>query len=720
MKKLLSIALLFPLLSIAQKKQITLDDIYKTGTFRAESVPGFQSMNDGKYYMEAYSNGILKKLFVTGETVDTILKAQDVKDESLSQIPINDIEWNTDEKKVLIFTDKESIYRRSNKSIVYSYNLETKKTMKVDDEKILHPTYSPDGCKVAFVKNNNLYLKDLLSNKTTQISNDGEWNKVINGNCDWVYEEEFGFTKAFQWSKNGNYIAYYKFNESKVPEYSMTMFKDLYPNEYSYKYPKAGEVNSIIEIHIFNVANGKDILADIGTETDIYIPRIKWTEDDTKLGIAWLNRLQNHLKWLSADANTGATNTIYDETNKCYVEVEDELKFLKDGKHFITCSEKDGFKQLYLFKLDGTQVAQLTTGNYDIDAIQGINENAKTIYYTAAYPTPMERQLFQVSYVGKKTAPKLLTKGPGLHKINMNNDYSYFVDNYSTINKPPIIAIYDIQGKLIKTLKDNQKLINKMNEYAIGNVELIQIPNTKGDTLNGWMLKPADFDSSKKYPVLFCNYGGPGSQQVADKWGAVTFWHQYLSQNGYIVACVDNTGTGFRGEAFKKKTYLQLGKYEIEDQIDAAKYLGTLPYVDKSRIGHWGWSYGGFMSSLAITKGADVYKMAIAVAPVTNWRYYDNIYTERFMRTPQENAKGYDENSPLNFTKKIKGKFLILHGTGDDNVHFQNSVMMVEKMIQNNIDFESGYYPNKAHGISGGNTTYHIYKKMTDFIFKNL
>lgn len=720
MKPSLFIIILFPLLSIGQKKQITLEDIYKTGSFRAETVTGFQIMNDGKYYMEEYKDGILKKLFVTGEIIDTILKAEDVKDERSVQIPIGDIEWNANENKILIFTDKESIYRRSDKSTVYAYDLTTKKTIKVDEEKVLHATYSPDGNKVAFVKNNNLFVKDILNNKTTQITKDGEWNKVINGNCDWVYEEEFEFTKAFQWSKNGTYLAYYKFNETKVPEYSMTMFKDLYPTAYTYKYPKAGEANSMIEIHIFNVATEKDILAEIGAETDIYIPRIKWTEDDTKLGIAWLNRLQNHLKWLSADANTGQTKLIYEETNKWYVEINDDLTFLSDRQHFIISSEKDGYKQLYLFKLDGTQVAQLTNGNFDVDAVQGINENTKTIYYTAAYPTPMQRQLFQVGYTGKSIMAKQITKGSGMHRISMNTDLGYFVDNYSTTNTPPVIAIYDIKGKLIKTLKDNQKLINKINEYAIGNIAFIKIPNTKGDTLNGWLLKPADFDSTKKYPVLFCNYGGPGSQQVADRWGAVSFWHQYLAQNGYIIACVDNTGTGFRGEAFKKKTYLQLGKYEIEDQIDAAKFLGSLPYIDNSRIGHWGWSYGGFMSSLAITKGADIYKMAIAVAPVTNWRYYDNIYTERFMRTPQENAKGYDENSPLNFTKKIKGKFLILHGTGDDNVHFQNSVMMVEKMIQNNIDFESGYYPNKAHGISGGNSTYHIYKKMTDFIFKNL
>ena len=720
MRKMMVALLLVPFFTFAQGKKITFDDIYKLGTFKSEGVPGFHSMNNGKFYTEAAKEGLLKNDFISGETVETLINASDVKDEKGNPLSLSDIEWNNDEKKTLIFTNSEKIYRRSRKAIVYAYDLQTKQSVKVDEEKILHATYSPTADKVAFVKNNNLYYKNLVDGKTTQVTNDGEWNKIINGNADWVYEEEFSFTKAFQWSKNGTYIAYYKFNESKVPEFSMTMYDSLYPSIYSYKYPKAGETNSIIEIHVYNVATGKDVKVDLGQETDIYIPRIKWTEDDNKLGIAWLNRLQNHLKWMTADAATGATTTFYDETNKYYVEINDDLKFLKDGKHFITTSEKSGFNHIYLYNMDGTAVSQLTSGNYDIDNIAGVDEKNKTVYYSAAYHSPMDRQLFAVKYSGKAAKPIQVSTGAGTHKIDFNSDFSYYVDTYSDINTPPVIAVYNTKGKPVKTLVDNTALKNTMAQYAVGKVTFMKVPNSKGDSLNAWMLKPADFDANKKYPVLFCNYGGPGSQQVTDKWGSVSFWHQYLAQNGYIIVSVDNTGTGFRGEDFKKKTYLQLGKLEIEDQIDVAKYLGTLSYIDKKRIGHWGWSYGGFMSSLAITKGADVFKAAVAVAPVTSWRFYDDIYTERFMRTPQENPKGYDDNSPLNFTDKIKGKFLIIHGTGDDNVHFQNSVMMIDKMIQNNIDFESAYYPNKNHSISGGNTTYHIYKKMTDFIFKNL
>jgi dipeptidyl-peptidase-4 len=497
------------------------------------------------------------------------------------------------------------------------------------------------------------------------------------------------------------------------------MFNQLYPTQYSYKYPKAGEANSAISIHIYNVATGKDVTVNTGKENDIYIPRIKWTEDNNKLAVAWLNRLQNHLQWQAADANSGNTSVMYDETNKYYVEINDDLKFLVDGKHYITTSERDGYKQIYLYQMNGTLQAQLTKGSYDVDNVLGVDEKKQIVYYTAAY-SPMDRQLFSITYNSSNTAPKQITKGAGFHVIDMNNDLTYYVDTYSDINNPPQIAIYDITGTQVKILKDNVALKRRLDEYALGKTAFIKVPNSKGDTLNGWMLKPANFDSTKKYPVLFCNYGGPGSQQVTNKWGTTSFWHQYLAQNGYIIVSIDNTGTGFRGEAFKKKTYLRLGQLEIEDQIDAAKYLGNQSFIDRNRIGHWGWSYGGFMSSLAITKGAEVFKAAVAVAPVTSWRFYDNIYTERFMRTPQENPEGYDENSPLNFTNKIKGKFLIIHGTADDNVHFQNSTMMIDKMIENNIEFESGYYPNKNHSISGGNTTYHIYKKMTDFIFKNL
>ncbi|MBS1655367.1 MAG: DPP IV N-terminal domain-containing protein, partial [Bacteroidetes bacterium] len=581
------------------------------------------------------------------------------------------------------------------------------------------------GSKVAYVKDNNLYIYDISSNSTKAVTTDGKWNYIINGNCDWVYEEEFSFTRAFDWSPKGDYLAYYRFDESKVKEYDITMYDNKYNKQYTYKYPKAGEDNSKVEIHIYNVTNGNDVKADY-EQGDIYIPRIKWTQDDNDLVVYWMNRHQDNLKLLNTNPATGASNLLYEEKNKYYIDITDDWWFLKDGKNYLFTSEMNGSQQLYLYSLDGKTKTQVTKSNYEVTDVNGVDEKNKMIYYTVAWPTPMDRTVFVTDFMGKKTTQ--LTSAGGWHRIELNDDFTKFYDYWSDLNTPQIVSLYNIEkdkkkgivAKLDKVVNDNAKLKAKMDEYEIGKAEFIRVPNSKGDTLNGWMLKPYNFDPSKKYPVLFCNYGGPGSQQVANRFGAVSFWHQMMADKGFIIVSVDNTGTGFRGEEFKKKTYLQLGKYEIEDQIDAAKYMASMPFVDGSNIGHWGWSFGGFMSSLAITKGADVFHAAVAVAPVTSWRFYDNIYTERYMRTPQENPKGYDDNSPINHVDKIKGKFLIIHGTGDDNVHFQNSVEMIQAMIDHNIDFESAYYPNKNHSISGGNTSFHLWSKMTNWILANL
>ena len=723
MKKVVYLLLLLPFITQAQK-QITLEDVYKKGTFKAESVQGFNSMKDGRFYVELTDDGLVKKSFETGNTVETLIKKDAVKDEKGSTLELYDIEWSDDEKQILIFKNRESIYRRSSKAIVYVYDLATKKTSLIDKEKILHATFSPDGKKVAFVKSNNLYVKTLSTNKTTQVTTDGKWNHIINGNCDWVYEEEFEFTRAFEWSKNSNYIAYYRFDESKVPTYAFAIYDSLYPTQYTYKYPKAGEPNSIIDIYVYNTTTAKKTKVNIGTEKDIYIPRIKWIAGTNNLCVYWMNRLQNNLKLLKADANTGAASAFYNETNKSYVEINDNIYFFEDGNRFLITSEKNGFNDLFLGNIKTGETKQLLNEKYEVVDLYGVNEKTNEAYFSTAY---MVKNRMPAVYNFNTNTLKPLREKEGTHKLAFNNDFTYFVDYYSTASNPTIISLHKTSDVISnsndvgKILKDNTALKRKITEeYQLPEPTFQMMKNSDGTELCSWMLKPKNFDDTKKYPVLFCNYGGPGSQQVANRWGAISMWHQYLAQQGYIVVCVDNTGTGFRGEDFKKKTYLQLGKYEIQDQIDVAKYLATLPYVDASRIGHWGWSFGGFMSSLAITKGADIFKTAVAVAPVTSWRYYDNIYTERYMRTPKENKAGYDENAPLNFAKNIKGKYLIIHGTADDNVHFQNSTMMVNEMIKKNIEFESGYYPNRNHGIYGDNATFHIYNKMTKFILQNL
>lgn len=706
MRKLLFVLFLLPLAAAAQQKQITLEDIYKKGTFRGEYVaPDFGKKN-----------------------TDPEINPAELKDKNGQPIgkPGDIIYSSTYPNTVLLRMDVEPIYRHSSKAIVYLYDAASKKLAKLADEKVLHPTLSPDGSKVAYVKDNNLYYYDIATGTSKAVTTDGKWNYVINGNCDWVYEEEFSFTQAYQWSPKGNYIAYYRFDESGVKEYNMTIFDSTHNKDYRYKYPKAGDDNSKVEIHIYDLATGKDVKAQY-EQGDIYIPRIKWTQDNNKLVVFWLNRHQNDLKLLATDAATGASNLLYEEKNKYYVEITDDWLFTKDGKSFLFTSEMDGHTHVYLYSLDGKTKTQLTKGNFDVTEINGIDEANKRLYYTAASPRPMDRNLFVTDFSGKKSFP--LTKGEGWNRIVMNDDFTQFYDYRSDINTPQVVTLNDIvaskkeiSSKLVKTVSESAAYKAKIADFALSKAEFVRIPNSKGDTLNGWMLKPVNFDPAKKYPVLFCNYGGPGSQQVANRFGAVSPWHQMLAEKGFIVMSVDNTGTGYRGEEFKKKTYLQLGKFEIEDQIDAAKWAGNLPFVDKNNIGHWGWSFGGFMSSLAITKGSEVFSAAVAVAPVTNWRFYDNIYTERFMRTPQENAKGYDDNSPINFTNRIKGKYLLIHGTADDNVHFQNATQMVSALVKSNIDFESAYYPNKNHGISGGldNTSFHLWSKMTNWILDNM
>jgi len=443
--------------------------------------------------------------------------------------------------------------------------------------------------------------------------------------------------------------------------------------------------------------------------------------------VFWMNRLQNQLKLLLTDPASGASATLYDEKNKYYIDITDDWMFLKDGKNYLFTSEMNGYNQLYVYSFDGKKKVQVNKMKYDLSDINGVDEKNKLVYYTLAYPTPVDRNLFVSDFEGKKTTQ--LTTGNGTHRVVLNSDFTQFYDYYSTITTPQIVTLFNVTNNKGTVTSVKNKVINESNKlkeviagFDLSTPELIKVPNSKGDTLNGWMLKPANFEASKKYPVLFCNYGGPGSQQVANRFGAVSYWHQMLAQKGFIVVSVDNTGTGYRGEEFKKKTYLQLGKFEIEDQIDAAKWMAKMPFVDAKNIGHYGWSYGGFMSSLAITKGADAFTAAVAVAPVTSWRYYDNIYTERYMRTPKENAKGYDENAPINYVDKIRGKYLLIHGSADDNVHFQNSVQMVTALVKANVDFETMYYPNKNHGIGGqaDNTTYHLWTKMTNWIIENL
>ncbi len=702
-------------------KQITLDDLWKNNTFRVKDVPGFRAMKDGMHYTQIDREGTHQ--YIRIYNLETGVQEKTLFDNGLqklggTELNIDEYVFSKDEQKMLLFTESENIYRRSVLHIVYVYDIAAGTVKLVDNEKVLHATFSPDGTKVAYVKGNNLYYKDLVNDNVVQVTRDGEKNKIINGNCDWVYEEEFQFTRAFDWSRDGANIAYYRFDESLVPEYTIAKYTGLYPEQYTYKYPKAGERNSVVQIKIFNVSNGNTITADIGKETDQYIPRIKWTEDASKLCIYRLNRLQNNLELLLASAVDGASTVIYTDKNKWYINIDDEITFLPDGNSMIIRSERNGYSHLYNHDWKANETKDLTDGNFDVDALVGIDIARKLVYYTAAETSPLERNLYVVEWSGKKK--KCITPEKGTHSITPCEGYNYFIDKYSQLNKVPVYYLRNAKGEIKRTLEDNKALEDKMKEYALGDIRFMQIKGVS-EMLNAWVIVPPGFDSTKKYPVLMYQYSGPGSQEVADRFPLGNyFWHQMLAQKGYIVVCADGTGTGFRGEEFRKKTYLALGKLESDDQVAVAKELGKLPYVDKSRIGIWGWSYGGFMSATCILKGNDVFKTAIAVAPVTNWRFYDNIYTERYMRTPQENAKGYDENAPEKMAAGLKGNLLVIHGTADDNVHFQNSVMLTTALIKADKEFDSEYYPDKAHGISGGNTRHQLYKRMTEYILKNL
>lgn len=699
------------------KKEITLEDIFKNQTFRQDAVTGFRSMKDGRYYVEINDKGDLQKIrFKDGgvEEVITNMKKLVFGSDSLK---IDDYAFNADETKLMLFTESESIYRHSALHQVYVLDIASGEIQQVDKEKVLHATFSPNSKDVAYIRNNNIYVLNLESNKLSAVTSDGNYN-IINGNCDWVYEEEFGFTKAFVWSEDGSFLSYYRFDQTQVPEYNFAQYDKLYPTDYRYKYPKAGEKNSVVEIHSYYLKSGKTVTHDIGTNTDIYIPRIKINSAKNTLIIYRLNRLQNHLELFEADA-TGGTRVIYSEKNERYVSVDDGIHFLEKENAFIYTSERDGYKHLYLHDIESNTSAQLTKGKWEVVSFAGVDEARNLIYFTSTMASPLDRNLFSIKLNGEGLT--CITPAKGWNDCYLSNDFSFFMKKYSFANQPPVFSICDRNGKEVRLLKQNESLQKTMKAYDLAKQEFIEIPTSNGVKLNGWILKPTSFDPNKKYPVLMYQYSGPGSQEVKNQFGGRDFWwYQLLAQKGYITVCVDGTGTGSRGEEFKKKTYLQLGKYESDDQIAAANYLKTLPFIDAQRIGIWGWSYGGFMSATCLFKAPEVFKMAIAVAPVTNWRYYDNIYTERYMRTPQENAAGYDNNSPINMVKNLKGKFLLVHGTSDDNVHVQNSLMMIDELVKNNKDFDSEMYPNKNHGISGGSTRLQLYRKMTNFILDNL
>jgi dipeptidyl-peptidase-4 len=722
-------------------EQITNELIWDRDSeeFDSKPVASVNSMNNGTHFtkLDDVKDGkkkykVLNKYSyanyqLVGEVANpTKIK---VKGDDSDKVFFRDYSFNKDETKLLLSTEIEPIYRRSYYAHYYIYDIKTKECTPLSDQskgKQVLAEFSPDGSKVAFVRKNNIFIRDLITGIETQVTYDGKRNEVINGSTDWVYEEEFAIAKGFYWSEKGSKIAFYKFDERKVKEFQMAFYGSLYPYQYTFKYPKAGEDNSEIAIWVYNLNTKKSVACDLGSNRDIYFPRIKWTQDDNKLCILRMNRLQNKLEYLvsdyTPDRNPAATvipKVIYEETSDTYVEIDDNLIFLDNGKGFIRTSEKDGYNHIYLINMEGNS-QQITKGEWDVVEFKGLDQKKGIIYYTSAEVSPTQQHLYSIKLNG--SSKKKLSTRDGHNDAKFSKGFKYFINYQSDANTPEYVSLHLANGKEVLELEDNKALKTRMAKYALGKKEFFTFKTVDGQLLNGWMIKPANFDPAKAggYPVFMNVYGGPGHNTVNDSWDRDFFWHQLLTQHGYIVVSVDPRGTMYRGAKFKKSTYLQLGKLETEDFIEAAKYLGSLKYVDKKRIGIQGWSYGGYMSSLCMTKGADYFKAGIAVAPVTNWRYYDNIYTERFMRKPQDNASGYDDNSPINHVQKLKGPYLLVHGSADDNVHYQNTMEMINALVAANKQFDMFIYPNRNHSIYGQNARLHLFTKMLNFIETNL
>lgn len=710
----------FPTLT-AQQKNITLEEIW-SGAFRTQGLDVLRSLNNGKEYAvlnydrQSKSSTVDVYDYKSGQKVRTLLNSKD-----LSGIDfVISYEFNKDESKILFSTELDQVYRRSSLGTYYVYDIKTKAIKLVSTNKIQEPTFSNDGSKIAYGFENNLYIKDLKTEETKQITKDGKKNSIINGITDWVYEEEFAFVRAFDWSLNGDKLAYIKFDETEVPQFNMDIYgNELYPSADTFKYPKAGENNSKVSLQLYDLGSGKTSEVNLSQYNNYYIPRLLWTKDNNILSVQLTNRHQNVIDLVFVNASNTTSKLILAEKDEAYVDVTDNLTFLNNNTFFWT-SEKDGWNHIYQYDKNGKQLSQVTKGAWEVTRFYGFDQNTGRVYYQSTENGNINRDVYSILPSGKNKAR--LTQLTGTNSADFSADYSYFINTFSNATTPQVYTLHEAKtGNSLREIKNNTDLKSKLSSYKISPKEFSTI-KINGEDLNMYMIKPLDFDETKEYPMFMYQYSGPGSQNVSNSWmGTNDYWHEMLAnQHNIIVVCIDGRGTGFKGRDFKKMTQKELGKYEVEDQIAAAKKLGELSYIDAARTGIWGWSYGGFMSSNALFQAPETFEMAIAVAPVTSWRFYDTIYTERYMQTPQENPSGYDENSPNSHVNGLQGKFLLVHGSSDDNVHVQNTMRLVEALVQANKQFDWRIYPDKNHGIYGGNTRLHLYTLMTNYIKNNL
>ena len=704
------------------------------GTFRSDYIYEMNMLADGVSYAQIdYRNARILKFDVkTGEQTGVLFDANQLSGDLKNTLSdIDAYEMSPDGKKMLLQLNTSYIYRRSFKADFYVYDIASKDIILLSKNGPLqNPVWSPKGDKLAFVRDNNIFLFDLKNSTETQITDDGEKNKIINGIPDWVYEEEFGFSNAMTFSADGKKICYLKFDESMVKMYPLQFFAgdkpkyeqyDVYPGAYEYKYPKAGEENSKCSAWAYDIASATTNKINLPYIEDGYIPRILQPNDFDKVVFFTMNRHQDELNIVAWNPKADSYQTLLTEKVDKYVKEEamEQIKFTK--KHIVVPSDRDGFMQLYVYNQDGQLEAKATNAAYGVMEVYGLDEKTNTLYYQAAEKSPLQREVYATVINGPT---KCLTNNGGTSSALFTADFKYFVCTWSTANHPYVFSIVDNQGKQVKALVENEKLIAKIKDYNLPGKTFFDFTTSEGVTLNGWMMKPADFDESKKYPVIMFQYSGPANQQVVDAWnigsmGQGGLYDAYLTQQGFIIVCVDGRGTGGRGADFEKCTYLRLGQLESKDQVETALYLQQLPYVDKDNIGIWGWSYGGFNTLMSMSEGRPVFKAGVAVAPVTNWRYYDSVYSERFMRTPRENPTGYGVN-PIARAKDLHGKLLVCHGLADDNVHPQNTFEYSEALVQLDKDFKEVIYTNRNHSIRGGNTRKHLLRQIAQFFVDNL
>lgn len=732
MKKLFVLFLTLMCLMNLQAQKVTLQDV-ANGTYRAQSIQGLKPMLDGEHYTQISKDHkrIVKYSFKTGKEVEAIFDVTKARNCELKRF--DDYIMSPDESLILIQTETQPIYRRSFTAVYYLYNVKNRTLEPLSNNGPQQvPLFSPDSHQIAFVRNNNIYLiKLLFGNSESQVTKDGEYNKVLNGIPDWVYEEEFAFNRAFDFSADSRMIAYIRFDESRVPMYSFQWYKGMapektayatYPGSYDYKYPKSGAVNSKVSVHTFDIKSHVTRKMELPIDSDGYVPRIKFTDDPEKLAIMTLNRHQNRFDLYMANPRSAVCKVAVRDEAEQYIKEQAYSNIAFYPENMVMMSERDGYNHLYLYTIGGNLVKQITKGKFEVKEFLGWDQKANVFYYTSNEESPLRTAVYKIDGKGKKT--KLSTR-TGTNNALFSKNLNYYINTYSSAQTPTLITLNNNKGQEMVTLLDNKELKNKISQLNMPTKEFFTFKTSEGVELNGWMMKPANFNPSKKYPVIMHQYSGPGSQQVLDKWGIGSFgdggmFEAVMCDKGYIMVCVDGRGTGGRGAAFEKCTYLSIGLKEAADQAETAKYLSTLSYVDGSRIGIWGWSYGGYNTLMSMSEGSGAFKAGVAIAAPTDWRFYDTVYTERFMRTPKENGDGYRASSAINHVAALKGKLLLIHGSADDNVHLQNFMEYNEALVQANIQFETQIYTNRNHGISGGNTRNHLMNRVVNFFLQNL